>query len=564
MRPMIRDIDALQNNRYDLVIIGAGIFGVCAAWDAALRGLSVAIIDKGDFSSATSANHFKMVHGGIRYLQHGDVIRIRESSRERSALLRIAPHLVKPLPIVIPTYGHGMKGKAVLGAGMLVYDLLTLDRNRGIQPDRQIPWGKFISADQVLNLFPGIRQEGLTGAAVFCDGQMYNPPRVALSFLRAAVERGADVANYVEAAGFLRDGNSVLGIQARDILENRFFEIRGRCVLNAAGPWAHRLLESDLNLRLSHRPTFSRDLAFVVNRSLTHDYAIAFSTGSKDSDTLLDRGGRHLFAVPWRDYMLIGVWHKVYTAPPEEIVVEPEEIESFVNEVNQAFAGISICPGDINLINTGLTLFGEEGQQSVESMSFGKRSMLIDHESVHGLNGLVTLIGVRATTARGMASRAMDLIMRKSGLPDKKSDTENTPIYGGDIESFDQTVQGIIANHRSDISDLQARCLVANYGSQWPAVVKYANEDASLLKTIGKSSTLQAEVLHAVREEMAVHLGDVVFRRTDLGTGRIPAKPELEACARLIAAELGWDQEAIKAEIESVRHFFHTLASCPN
>lgn len=564
MKPMVRDIDALQEKEYDLVVIGAGIFGVCAAWDAALRGLSVAIVDKGDFSHATSANHFKMVHGGIRYLQHGDVVRIRESSRERSALLRIAPHLVKPLPVVIPTYGHGMKGKAVLGAGMLIYDLLTLDRNRGLQRDRQIPWGKFISVDQVLNLFPGIKREGLTGAAVFCDGQMYNPPRVALSFLRAAVERGANAANYLEAIGFLRNGDRILGIQVKNILENRSFEIRGRCILNAAGPWAHRLLESDLNLRLSHRPTFSRDLAFVVNRSLPHDYAIAFSTASKDSDTLVDRGGRHLFAVPWREYMLIGVWHRVYTSSPEKIVVEPEEIESFINEVNQAYPGIGIRPGEITLINTGLTLFGEEGQQAAKNMSFGKRSMLIDHESVHGLNGLVTLIGVRATTARGLASRAMDLIVRKIGIPDKKSDTENTPIYGGDIESFDQTIQSIMANHVPDISDLQARCLVANYGSQWPAVLKYVGEDPSLLETVGESSTLQAEVLHAAREEMAVHLSDVVFRRTDLGTGRIPAKPELNTCARLMADELGWDQEAIEAEIESVRHSFHIVGSYPN
>ena len=223
-----------------------------------MRGLSVAIVDKGDFSHATSANHFKMVHGGIRYLQHGDVVRIRESSRERSALLRMAPHLVKPLPIVIPTYGHGMKGKAVLGTGMLIYDWLTTDRNRGLQKNRQIPRHKFLRPSEVLALFPGIRREGLTGAMVFCDGQMYNPPRVAISFLRGAVQRGADAANYVEATGFFRNGARILGIQVRDILQNHSFEIRGQCILNATGPWAHRLLETGLNLRFSHRPTFSR------------------------------------------------------------------------------------------------------------------------------------------------------------------------------------------------------------------------------------------------------------------------------------------------------------------
>jgi glycerol-3-phosphate dehydrogenase len=561
MQPMTRDIHLLQNNKYDVVIIGAGIFGVCAAWDAALRGLSVAIVDKGDFSHATSANHFKMVHGGIRYLQHADVVRIRESSRERSALLRIAPHLVKPLPIVIPTYGHGMKGKAVLGCGMLIYDLLTLDRNSGLQRDRQIPWGKFISPDQVLNLFPGIRREGLTGAAVFCDGQMYNPPRIALSFMRSATERKVDAANYVSATGFLRDGDRVLGIKAKDMLENRSFEIHGRCVLNAAGPWAHRLLASELDLRLSRQPTFSRDLAFVINRSPSNDYALAFSTGTGDSDTLVDRGGRHLFAVPWRDYTLIGVWHKVYEAPPDDIVVEPEEIESFVNEVNQAYPGIGIRLDEVTLINTGLTLFGEEEHQSTATMSFGKRSMLIDHESTHGLKDLVTLIGVRATTARGMASKAVDLIMRKTGLPGKKADTAGTTIYGGDIDSFDRAVESIVLKHRADINDRRARCLVANYGSQWPAVLKYANEDSLLFEPLGESSTLAAEVIHAVREEMAVHLSDVVFRRTDFGTGRIPTKPELETCARLMADELGWDRQAIENEIDAVEKAFHTIGA---
>jgi len=501
---MNRNVDALASKTFDVVVVGGGIFGVCAAWDATLRGLSVAIVDKGDFSHATSANHFKMVHGGIRYLQHGDVIRIRESSCERSAFLRIAPHLVKPLPIVVPTYGHGMKGKAALKAGMLVYDLLTADRNNGLKNDRKIPRGKSISQEQVLNLFPGIRREKLTGACIFFDGQMYNPPRIALSFLRAAVERGAVAANYLNVTEFLKNDNSVFGIKGEDLLQNRSISIQARCVLNATGPWAHRLLESGLNLRLSHRPSFSRDLAFVVNRSLPHGYAIAFSTDTKDSDTLVDMGGRHLFAVPWRDFMLIGVWHKVYTAKPDEIVVEPQEIENFVSEVNQAFPGIGIQLNEITLINTGLTLFGEEGWQSTDSMSFGKRSLLIDHDSDHGLKGLVTLIGVRATTARGMAAKAMDLVVRKIAGNYNNANTKNIPIYGGDIESFEEEVQAILRTRSQDLDPPQARHLVHNYGSQWPVVLRYAYEDQSLFKPVGKSSTLRAEIIHSIREEMAV------------------------------------------------------------
>ena len=320
---MNRDLREMARKEYDLVVIGGGIFGVCAAWDAAHRGLSVALVEKKDFSNATSANHLKMVHGGIRYLQHGDVYRIRESSRERSALLKIAPHLVRPLPVIIPTYGHGIKGKGILGAGMFLYDLLTMDRNRGItDPDRQIPQGRFLSRREVLDIFPGLEKDGLTGGAVFCDGQMHNPPRLALSFLRAATEAGADAANYLEVRSFLRKGSRVTGVGVRDALTGETFDIRGKVVLNAAGPWAASLIEAGLGLQLSPPPVFSRDVCFVVRRSLSERYALACQTRTRDADAVVSRGGRHLFVAPWRGYTLVGVWHMVHRRGPDAFAVK--------------------------------------------------------------------------------------------------------------------------------------------------------------------------------------------------------------------------------------------------
>lgn len=210
MTVLKRDIAAIQTKEFDLIIVGGGIFGACAAWEAASRGVSALLLEKGDFSHATSANHFKMVHGGIRYLQHGDIPRVRESCRERSAFLRIAPHLVQPLPIFIPTYGHGIKGKLFLGIGLGMYDLITIDRNKGIMPERRIPWGKFISKKQALEHFPDLPLEGLTGGAIFCDGQMYNPPRLTIAFLRSAAERGGEAANYVEVTDFISEGEKLL------------------------------------------------------------------------------------------------------------------------------------------------------------------------------------------------------------------------------------------------------------------------------------------------------------------------------------------------------------------
>ena len=175
---MRRDIGLLTEYEYDLVIIGGGIFAACAAWDASLRGLSVALIEKYDFGSGSSANSLKFIHGGIRYLQHGDIVRLKHSCNERSAMLRVAPHLVRPLPVLIPTYGHGTSGKLFLGLGMYLYDFLTLGRNRGIRDAKQhIPLTRFLSKQEVLNEYPDLDQKGLTGAALFSDAQMYNPDR---------------------------------------------------------------------------------------------------------------------------------------------------------------------------------------------------------------------------------------------------------------------------------------------------------------------------------------------------------------------------------------------------
>jgi glycerol-3-phosphate dehydrogenase len=555
---MKRNVRELAGKEYDLVVVGGGIFGACAAWDAARRGLTVVLVEKEDFSHATSANHLKMVHGGIRYLQHGDVYRVRESCRERAALLKVAPHLVRPLPVVMPTYGHGMRGKAVLGAGISLYDLLTMDRNRRISdPSRRIPNGTLISRQEVLDHFPGIERKGLTGAAVFHDGQMYNPPRLAISFIRSAADAGADVANYLEASGFLRRGDRVTGVRAKDVLGGEDVEIRGKIVLNTAGPWAAHLLEEGIDLRLRPKPVFSRDVCFVVSRRLSSIYALACQTKTRDADAILSRGGRHLFMAPWRDYTLIGVWHGVYEGAPDGVRVSPEELQAFLDETNEAYPGLALSLDDITMVNAGLILFAEH-KGGASDISFGKRSLLIDHEKVHGKKGLITLIGVRATTARGMAGKAVDLAYEKLGKRPPASETETVPIFGGRIDDFEGFRRSVSDQRPHGLDPGVLQSLARNYGSELQGVLKYIERDPELGGTVGHSTVLKAEVVHAVREEMAERLGDVVFRRTDLGTGGHPGDAALQACARLMASELGWDGKRTSEEIGRVsREFPH-------
>ena len=555
---MKRDIGNLANKEHDLTVIGGGIFGACAAWDAVLRGLRVALIDKEDFSHATSANHFKMIHGGMRYLQHLDVKRVRESSRERSILLKTAPHLATPLPILMPTYGHGLKGKEILRTGLSLYELITFDRNKGIEdPKRQIPKATFLSRDEVLQEYPGLDGRKLTGGVVFCDGQIYNPPRLVLSYIAAAAREGLEAANYVEAVDYIRDRSGVKGVVAHDRLTGAPLEIRSKFVLNAAGPWAHRLNQKILKKPVARIPSFSRDLVIVVPKKLSDKYAFAHIAKTRDRDAMFDRGGRHLFIVPWRHYSLIGVWHQVFNKGPEEITVKSAELQGFLDEINNLYSKVQLSINDISMVNTGLILFGAaESQGGAVNHSFAKRSMVIDHFREEGLSGLLTLIGVRATVARSDAEAVLNVIQRRLGSRVSVSKTRSAPIYGGCIDNFEEYLEE--AQRRSDIclEPGGMRALVHNYGSEYRQVLKFAADDASLGEEIDGSGVLRAEVVNAIREEMALKLEDVVFRRTELGTGDNPGRQAIEACADLMGRELEWDVQRKREEIGRVMDVF--------
>ena len=554
---MKRDLRALARDRYDVIVVGGGIFGVCLAWDAVCRGLSVAIVERGDFSNATSANSFKIVHGGIRYIQHGDIRRVRESSRERRALLRVAPHLVEPLPIVIPTYGHGMNGKEVLRAGVLMYDLAAFDRNRGItDPARQIPWARSLSRREFAARFPGFRTEGLTGGVLFHDAQMYNPPRIALSFVRASVEAGARAANYAETTGYLRDGDRVTGVVVRDCLDGTEHELKGDLVINAAGPWTEGLL-STLGIQFDPQLTFSRDACFVVKRKLV-DCSIAILAATKDPDAILSRSHRHLFLAPWRDYTLIGTWHVVHEGDPDDFTVTRADLEAFIEEVNASQPSLNLTIEDVSMWNAGLVLFGDN-QVDETNLSYGKRSSVTDHALTDSVEGLVSVVGVRYTTARGIAEKTIGLALDKLGRQAPPSRTDERPVYGGDITDFESLVQETERTLGDQLQPHLIRPLVHNYGSKFGEVVKYTENDPSLAEPIGSTTSIRAEVVHAVREEMAVKLGDVVFRRTDIGTGECPGSTVIEDCARIMAEELGWDSERIRMELEEVTRRFPQL-----
>ena len=544
--------EELQSRIFDLVIVGGGIFGCCAAWDAALRGLDVALVEMDDFSHATSANHLKMVHGGIRYMQHLDIPRVRESVRERSALLRIAPHLIEPLPVVMPTYGHGVKGKEFLRAGMLLYDLITMDKNRGIADStRKIPWARTLSKRETLEILPGLNQSGLTGAGIFHDGQMYSPQRLALAFVDSAISKGAAVVNHTRAERVVTKNGKVEEIEVTDTLSGERYRVCAKAVLNTVGPWTAKLLEKSSQGNINLQPLFSRDVAFLIRRKLIDGYAFACQTTNQDKDAVISRGGRHLFIAPWRDYTIIGVWHGVHHGGPDDFKISDKDIENFVEEVNSAYPDFDISPDEVSMINAGLILFSDDQDES-KGISFGKRSILIDHGKSNGVAGLVTLIGVRATTARGMAEKAIDLVTRILNKKAKPCETEHTPISGGYIEDFKKFVSRALFHESANVDREVLVSLIRNHGSNYTKVLALTEEEPKLLETLGQSNVLGAEVVFAIRKEMARTLADVVFRRTDLGTAGSPGVKALRSCADLMASELGWDEGKIQSEISKI------------
>lgn len=471
---MRRDLASLSAEEVDLVVVGAGIYGAVAAWDAVQRGLSVALVEREDFGAEASWNSLKTIHGGMRYLQTGALGRLRESARERRTFLRIAPEIVRPLPFVVPTYGHGIAGREALAVALLLNNWLTRDRNRGLPEGRHIPDGRTVSAPEALDLVPGLDPRGLTGAALWSDAQAATTERLTLAFVLAAADAGARVANHAEVVEVLRSRGRVVGVAVRDRLRADTSEVRARLVLNAAGPGADEVL-ARAGLRRGPAPLLrARNLVLRRTPSLPH------AVGARSR-------GHFLFLVPWQGWTLVGTDYEPAERPPSDP-------SAFLAEADRAFPWASLADAEVSLIHEGLVP-GRGGANGLAT-----RPRLHDHEAEDGLPGLLSMQGVKYTTARSVAERAVDLVLRRLGRTPVACRTASTPLP-------------------------RARAL---------------------------EGCLEGRTREAVREEMALTLADAVLRRLDLGTAGPPPGEDLAAVCRVMAAELGWDERREQRERDAL------------
>ncbi|HEX3234029.1 MAG TPA: glycerol-3-phosphate dehydrogenase/oxidase [Gemmatimonadales bacterium] len=542
---MIRDPAALARSEFDLAVVGGGIYGICAAHEAARRGLAVCLVERGDFVSATSSNSLKTVHGGLRYLQHGDLRRMRESIRERAMLLRTAPHLVRPLPFVIPTHGHGLGSKAVMRTALLLNDLVGFDRSAGVREDRRIPPGRVIGREEVRAMVPDLDARGLTGGAIWYDCQIANTERLALAYLRSAVDHGAVCANYVEATGLLLRDGRVQGVRARDRLGGDVFEIRARTVLNAAGPWADRLLQALPGARTVRRFHPSKGMNLVTRR-LFGDHAIGFTvpTEFRDSDAVLNKGTRLFFVVPWKQFSLIGTRHLLYQGDPDDFRITEDDIEVFLGEINAACPSAALSRKDVLAVLGGL--LPEVPRAGPHEVQLVKHSRVYDHAG-EGAVSLFSAVGVKWTTARLTAEEAVDLVERRLRPGESPRRPAERPLPGGDIEELDGTARETAP---AGVSTVVMHHLRQNYGSIAGELFGYVRADPSLgAELVAGSPVIGAEIVFGVEREMAQRLDDVVLRRTELSAGGYPGPEALRRCAELMGSVLEWSPERRESEI---------------
>ena len=537
MRP--RDLDRLADSAHDVLVVGGGIYGLTIAYEAASRGLSVALIEASDFGSGASFNHQKTVHGGLRSLQGARLDRALESIRERRALARIAPWLLRPLPFLVGTYRSVTRNRLALRAAFKIDEWLGRKRNLGVEPELHLPAPRLVSKAATLRLFAGIRQDGLTGGAQWYDYQMVEADRLTLAFAAAADKAGASLANYVEALEPLRDGGRVAGMTARDQITGRTISIKARAVVNAAGSHAGVLMQR-----------------FGVKRELPMLRALNLLTSRRASDMALaapTSTGRMLTLVPWQGVALIGTFQSKSMVQPDDVAVSAGDIESFIAEANVAFPALKLTREDVTLVHRGVVpaVAGRNGTPELRSSP-----AIYDHAS-DSAEGAFTVVGVKYTTARVVAERAVDMIAKRlnARLTPSRSATSVLPGAGiADHEAL--TIETARALHLELPLPL-IRHLIARYADNSADIVRLIGERPDLLSPVSPEvPTIRAEVLYVIRKEQATRLGDIVIRRTGLGGKGHPPDAAIRACAVLAAAECGWDAQRTSEEIRSVQEFY--------
>ena len=542
---MQRALSRLSTEIFDVLIVGGGATGCFTARDCALRGLKVALVEARDFASATSAHNSKLAHGGLRYLRNMEFSLVRESLRERRNLMRMAPHLVRPLPFLLPLYNAGFAERMKLRAGLTLYDLLSFDRNRLEDPSQRLPGHRWVAPPKALEREPVLAGGGFEGAFEYHDAQMYSPERIALECLIDADANGAAIANYVSADRLLLKGGKVEGVTAHDVMTDAVFDIRAKTVVVAAGPWADLFLEQATGHSAAHKLIRSKGIHLLVPQIST-------------SALTIEAGNGHLFALPWRGHTLLATTDTPFGGDPSTVGVAESDIEMLLASFRQYLPSAGLGVEHVKFFYAGLRPLVNDGSPKKgkeNSYNVSRRSELVDHGKDEQLDGVFSALGGKWTTSRALAQTITDALVKKLDVKARPCITAITPLPGGRFDRFDDMVRGYQKTWPG-ISTL--RNMAHMLGARLPAALKGAK--LTDLVALDKSGDTPAQLRFALDEEMALTLEDMVMRRTALGQFGPPKRAAVQKVADMMAAHLGWNEDRKSREINSLDPLYRTVA----
>jgi glycerol-3-phosphate dehydrogenase len=537
-----RAIEALAGEQFDVAVIGGGITGAGVALDAASRGYSVALLEKADFASGTSSRSSKLVHGGLRYLQKFDLGLVREALLERQLMVKLAPHLVTPLPIVVPAF-EGARLDRLVGIGLNMYDVMTFAPLRGrrsarrAEPpgEREHDWSparhRVISGKEVVEQLPALQGRNPTEGYLFYDCQT-DDARLVLTVLAEAERFGAIFANRLEVTELASDPRVGVALTVHDVESESMFTVRAENVVNATGVWADRLAPEELHSE-AEAPT-------IVPSRGTH-ITLAQADVPLVSGAIVPAGeGRSIFALPWLGRSLIGTTDNTYEGDIDHVQPSAGDIEYLLRATNEFF-GTELGPGDVTGAYAGVRPLISTGD-SRKSVDISRKAELYETSS-----GLITITGGKLTTWRRMAKLAVDRLVERDG--------RNAPCRTHEIPLGEPVDAGLLPRVQG-VDPGSYEQLAGRYGHAAERVLQTAAERDELAQPIVAGlPDLLAEAPFAARFEQARSIGDVLLRRTRLG---LLAARELcsagsqvpDRVGRAIGAELGWDQRRVALEVE--------------
>jgi glycerol-3-phosphate dehydrogenase len=516
----------------DLLVIGGGINGAGIARDAAMRGLRTILVEQNDLASGTSSRSSRLIHGGLRYLEQGEIGLVLEANRERRTLQRIAPHLVWPLQFVFPVHRGDRISRWRLAAGMLLYDALAMFRNVRVH--------RMLGKRGMLEAEPMLRDRGLLGGARYYDAQC-DDARLVVATARSALQHGALVANYMAVTGLERTAGRVVGAQLEDRLTGERGVIRASVVVNATGPWADQVRRLE-DAGAAPLLQATKGVHVVVDRSrIDHRQAIAFTSP-------ID--GRVMFVLPWGDLSYIGTTDTDSAEPPEDLRVTGADMVYLLRSVNARFPSARLGVEDVRASWAGLRplLLDRQGQLT------STRSR--EHDIVQGSGGMLTLVGGKLTTYRSMSAEVVDVAMRelrhRDGRPrHAEARTDLEPLPGGetaDLTGFRERGAEL------GIPAVSVEHLLRHYGTEAAGIFNLGGADRRLFRRlVPDHPAIEAEVVHAVRRELAQTVEDVMVRRFHHYYEHSQhGAPAAHRVAELMGEELGWD--SIRAQAEAERY----------